>query len=463
MCLSLMKGIDMNSLGIYIHIPFCIQKCLYCDFLSFPEGRERQALYFDALKKEIEMSSDECRGYVVDTVFFGGGTPTSVDAAYISDIMKLLRDNFSIADDAEITIECNPGTADIDAFKTYKEFGINRLSIGLQSPNNEELKKLGRIHDLSQFEKCYHEAIEAGFSNINVDLMSALPGQSLSDWEKNLKYVCALEPRPKHISAYSLIIEEGTPFYNMYGDTDAADRSAEKDSGLYQNTDENTDGIQLNADENTNGIQLKKDALPDEDTERDMYHCTDPILKEYGYHRYEISNYACDGSECRHNIRYWKCEDYIGFGLGAASLVRGVRYHNTEDINRYIEAFGIDSRIDHSDKDNQNKVLSASNEQNSNAAYVPDENNPIMAIREDIDVLDKQAQMEEFMFMGLRLVSGVTASDFESRFGQKIEEVYANALFESSEEQLLIREGDQIHLTEKGLDLSNYCMAKFLF
>ncbi len=390
----------MTSLGIYIHIPFCIQKCLYCDFLSFPEGRERQALYFDALKKELVLASTECGDYVVDTVFFGGGTPTSVNATYISDIMKLLREDYNISDDAEITIECNPGTANLEAFKIYIEAGINRLSIGLQSPRAEDLKRLGRIHDLPQFEKCYREALTAGFSNINVDLMSALPGQSLQDWEENLKYVCELEPRPEHISAYSLIIEEGTPFYDMYGEGDAEGSAV---------------------------------ALPDEDTERDMYHSTAAILEKYGYHRYEISNYASDGYECKHNIRYWKCEDYIGFGLGAASLVKGVRYHNTEDFNIYIRAFGTDE--------------------------VPD---PISLIREDIDVLNRQAQMEEFMFMGLRLVGGVSASDFESRFGQKIEDVYSNALFESAEEQLLIRDGDQIHLTEKGLDLSNYCMAKFL-
>ena len=414
----------MKTLGIYIHIPFCIQKCLYCDFLSFPKGRQEQTLYFDALKKEIETSAEECRDYEVVSVFFGGGTPTSVDPQHIVEIMKILKKFYNLRENAEITIECNPGTADATALREYHEAGINRISMGLQSANDEELKRLGRIHNLRQFEECYKNAREAGFENVNVDLMSALPGQNIEDWENNLKYVCGLNPKPEHISAYSLIIEEGTPFYQIY-------------EGEAAQIEKN--GVVITGDNKD-----EYPPLPDEDSEREMYHRTVEILGTNGYHRYEISNYAMnsegeaanvgtagplddDGGkyECLHNKRYWQGGDYIGFGLGAASLFDGERFHNTSDFREYLEASGTPEK-------------------------------------QDAERLDTVAQMEEFMFLGLRMISGVSAGEFKNKFGQSIEDVYGEIFAELISEDLMVREGDTIRLTDKGLDVSNYCMAKFL-
>ena len=386
----------MNSLGIYIHIPFCIKKCLYCDFLSFPERKEQQALYFDALEKEISYYASECSNYVVSSVFIGGGTPTSVDPGYIESLMKTLKTHYHFSDDAEITIECNPGTADYEALQRYHLAGINRISIGLQSPKDGELRLLGRIHDREQFERCYEDARRAGFKNVNVDLMSALPGQSLADWESNLDYICGLSPKPEHISAYSLIIEEGTEFYRLYGgksnDTDAANE------------------------------------LPDEDTERDMYHVTKSKLTKLGYRRYEISNYALDGFECSHNKRYWRCEEYLGFGLGAASFFGGKRFHDTRNYKIYCN--NIPDKID--------------------------------SIREETEVLDEKARMEEFMFLGLRLTKGVSARDFRELFHRDINDIYRDVIAKLIGEGLMENEGDYYRLTDYGMDVSNYAMEKFL-
>ena len=381
----------LKTLGIYIHIPFCIRKCLYCDFLSFPEREEGQALYLDCLKKEIKAGAKECSGYAVDTIFIGGGTPTVVDPAAIAEIIDIIRDDYNLDKDAEITIECNPGTSDRRAFEVYLKAGINRLSIGLQSPKDEELKLLGRIHNREQFEKCYKDAVAAGFTNINVDLMSALPGQSTDSWIENLEYACGLKPKPTHISAYSLIIEEGTPFYDKYGEDETG--------------------------------------LPSEDADRDMYHETEEILKKNGYHRYEISNYALDGRECLHNRRYWECREYIGFGLGAASYFAEKRFHNTRVMDEY-------TKLSHE--------------------------GDFMSLRQEVEVLDEKAKMEEFMFMGLRLIEGVSVTEFESRFGKRLHEIYGSVIADLREKQLLEIEGDFVRLTNKGLDVSNYCMAEFL-
>ena len=401
-----------RPLEIYIHIPFCKQKCLYCDFLSFKEGEEWQALYFDALEKEIDISAAALKDYEVTSVFIGGGTPTYVACEYILRIMNEIRRGFDITEDAEITIECNPGTATYDALRSYREAGISRISIGLQSPDDSELRLLGRIHDRKQFEECYKNAVTAGFENINVDLMCALPGQNIAGFENNLKYVLGLDPAPKHISAYSLIIEEGTPFYDMYKDE--------------------------------NGVAHGMPALPDEDTERDMYHMTEKILGEAGYHRYEISNYAMEGFECLHNIGYWQCNEYIGFGLGASSLVNGVRFSNISEPDRYIEA-----------------VLHSSRPAGKNSAPVSDDVSNLIE-RDYREELSLQAMMEEFMFMGLRRTCGVLADEFKRRFGRDIFDVYGDVISELREEGLMVIDDGRIFLTSYGLDISNYCMVKFL-
>lgn len=288
-----MKNRKENSpMEIYIHIPFCIRKCDYCDFLSGPSGPKEQADYVQALLREIQ-AVEEGEGRSVSSIFIGGGTPSVLDERLLGDILREIRNRFKMKEDAEITIEVNPGTANIGKLQAYREMGINRLSIGLQSPEDRELKILGRIHNYGQFLETYQEARTVGFDNINIDLMSAIPDQTYEGWVKNLRTVAELEP--EHISAYSLIVEEGTPF------------------------------------------AARKLNLPDEDTEYNMYEATAQILKEYGFEQYEISNYARKGRECRHNVGYWTRQDYLGFGLGASSLYGKERFANTADMKKYLE------------------------------------------------------------------------------------------------------------------------------
>lgn len=288
-----MKNRKENSpMEIYIHIPFCIRKCDYCDFLSGPSGPEEQADYVQALLREIQ-AVEEGEGRSVSSIFIGGGTPSVLDERLLGDILREIRNRFKMEEDAEITIEVNPGTTNIGKLQAYREMGINRLSIGLQSPEDRELKILGRIHNYGQFLETYQEARTVGFDNINIDLMSAIPDQTYEGWVKNLRTVAELEP--EHISAYSLIVEEGTPF------------------------------------------AARKLNLPDEDTEYNMYEATAQILKEYGFEQYEISNYARKGRKCRHNVGYWTRQDYLGFGLGASSLYGKERFANTADMKKYLE------------------------------------------------------------------------------------------------------------------------------
>ena len=290
----------MKELELYLHIPFCVKKCNYCDFLSAPAEEKTRAAYVDTLIREIE-GFEEPEDYEVVTVFFGGGTPSILPGEAILRLMEALRKKFHFREEAEITLEANPGTVDEKKLSFYKKAGINRLSFGLQSTDAEELKKLGRIHTWEKFLESFELARKAGFSNINVDLMSALPGQTVESWEKTLKQVIALNP--EHVSAYSLIIEEGTPFYQLY-EKDAEKRDAGEEPEL----------------------------LPSEEEERAMYELTGSVLKENGYLHYEISNYAKPGRECRHNLGYWQRKDYLGFGLGASTLLNPVRYKNTEDL-----------------------------------------------------------------------------------------------------------------------------------
>lgn len=285
-----------KELELYIHIPFCVRKCAYCDFRSAPAGREVQAQYVDRLLEEIQKAAPLAEDYEVVSAFFGGGTPSILPKEEIGRVMELLHRQFDWKADAEVTIEANPGTVDGRKLDAYRSFGINRISFGLQSADNEELQKLGRIHTWEQFLESYESARAAGFTNINVDLMSALPGQTRKSWQETLQKVLVLNP--EHISAYSLIIEEGTPFYEKYAD--------------------------------------HPELLPPEDEERQMYYDTKRILAEQGYERYEISNYARKGYACRHNLGYWSRRDYKGFGLGASSLLNSVRSTVQEDLTEYL-------------------------------------------------------------------------------------------------------------------------------
>ena len=384
-----------KKIEIYIHIPFCVKKCDYCDFLSAPCDDETKKKYVDALCREIEWAKDCLKEYQVDTIFIGGGTPSILEGKYIGRILNAVYDSAKVSDKAEVTIECNPGTLTIEKLENYKEVGINRISIGLQSANDEELKSIGRIHNFAEFKESYKLAREAGFENINVDLMSALPGQTVESYKETLNKVICLNP--EHISAYSLIVEDETPLKERV------------ENGLVE--------------------------LPKEDDEREMYYMTKDILEKAGYKRYEISNYAKDGFECRHNVGYWKRTEYLGFGIGAASLFRAKRFYNTSDINRYINMLERD-------------VM--------NAAEVWE------SINENEETLTKNDEMEEFMFLGLRMMDGISADDFKESFGKDIKTVYGEVLEKLESQGLLVTEQEKIKLSERGIDISNQVLANFL-
>lgn len=286
-----------RDLELYLHIPFCMKKCAYCDFLSFVSGRESQRAYKEALIREIGASRME--GRPVTSIYIGGGTPSVLEEDLLSEVMEAVRTNFFITPDAEISMECNPGTVTEKKLRAYRMAGINRISFGLQSAHDGELKSLGRIHTWEEFLESYHLARKIGFANINVDVMSGLPGQTVEGYLDTLRDVVRLGP--EHISAYSLILEEGTPFYQMYYDTERE--------------------------------------LPDEDTERAMYWQGRRFLEAAGYGCYEISNYSRPSWECRHNIGYWTGKEYLGLGLGAASFLDQTRFRNTDSMEAYLEAY----------------------------------------------------------------------------------------------------------------------------
>ena len=377
-----MKNNRRIPLELYVHIPFCVRKCQYCDFLSGPSDEETKDRYIEALLKEIR-AAEHTEDYEIVSVFIGGGTPSALKAEAIASIMRTLQEQFFFCEDAEVTIEANPGTVDLEKLTIYRNVGINRLSLGLQSTDAEELKLLGRIHSYEEFLKSYEWARKAGFSNINIDLMFAIPGQTGEAWRQHLYQVAELNP--EHISAYSLIIEEGTPFAE-------------------QNLD-----------------------LPDEDTEYQMYEDTAGILAEYGYQQYEISNYAKDGYACRHNIGYWKRTEYLGLGLGASSLYGENRFSNTRDMQEYLGFSGNTERI-----------------------------------RKDVLKLSLKDQIEEFMYLGLRMTEGISEIDFEQNFGQKLENIYGSVLQKYKETGFLEKTGTNWRFTRKGIHVSNHILAELL-
>ena len=394
---------EHKPLELYIHIPFCVKKCQYCDFLSFGIQdlgvREQMGCsnmdqpvpdeYIDALCLEMEWYSQQqdYKQRPVVSIFFGGGTPSLMSEKQMEKVMSAIRTHFSLQDEAEITMEANPGTVTLEKLQMARQLGVNRLSMGLQSTNANELKLLGRIHTYEDFLQSYLWARESGFKNINVDLITAVPDQTENSYKKSLEQILALEP--EHISAYSLIIEPGTPFEIL-----------EEEGKL---------------------------SLPDEEEERRMYRLTQELLGKHGYDRYEISNYAKPGFECKHNIGYWQRKDYLGLGLGAASLIGNQRFTNTSDMSIYIE--GI-----HSEK-----------------TWYSD--------RESLNI---QSEMEEFMFLGLRMTSGVSEDEFEELFGKNIMSVYGDVINKYVENGLLKRSHRKICLTNAGLDLANQVMSDFL-
>lgn len=451
---------NKNELGIYIHIPFCVHKCIYCDFLSSPADVHTRKQYVRALINEIYLTREgKCankliknvlqgdntsyedmeeqavngltsdyalydtvcmadyektimqedisgcvddikseNGHIVTSIFIGGGTPSAIDAEDISDILDAVRKNYNVSDKAEITIECNPGTMDKKKAVIYRKAGINRISFGLQSTDNNELRMLGRIHTYEHFMESYKIAREAGFDNINIDLMSALPGQTMESFKAVLEK--ALSLGAEHISVYSLIVEEGTRL------------------------SDNIDSFP---------------PIPSDDEDRQMYYMTKEMLSSYGYEQYEISNYAQKGYECKHNLKYWERCDYLGFGIGAASLYGGRRYTNISDIGRYMDVLAeITNALDKS--------------------YV----NELLQIRTDMEELSKEDEMSEYMFLGLRKTKGIDITDFKEEFGTDIKDIFGEAIEDNIARGLLIHDGNCLYLSKRGIDISNTVMSDFI-
>ena len=376
--------------GIYLHIPFCVRKCAYCDFVSFAEGSVPEA-YVEALLTELELVS---RGgsypAAFDTVFFGGGTPSLLTGEQMQCIMDVLKERFDIREIAEISMECNPGTVTPEKLASYRAAGINRLSIGLQSTHDDLLRSIGRIHTFAQFQQTLEHAREAGFTNINVDLMHGLPNQTVQQYLDSINTVCDLGVQ--HISAYSLILEEHTPLYLR--------------------------------------VERRETALPDEDLVADMQDAGIELMEERGYHRYEISNFAQEGFECRHNLNYWYNGEYLGFGIAAHGVVREkkwTRYANVDALDEYYRLIGRGKR----------------------------------PLAETI-LLSLRDEMFECVMLGLRLVRGIDRAAFQARFGLDVAEAYPRAMELLQKRGWLIETSDAIALNRKGLDLQNEALGFFL-
>ncbi|MDY3817669.1 MAG: radical SAM family heme chaperone HemW [Lachnospiraceae bacterium] len=376
---------------LYLHIPFCVRKCAYCDFLSAPADAYTRKEYMNMLERQLITEAASFDGEI-SSVFIGGGTPSVLEAEQLQHLLGVIRSNFQIISNAEITIEANPGTITKKKADVIASSGINRVSLGLQSANDEELRLLGRIHTYHDFLQSYELLRERGIRNINVDLMSALPGQTIASYEKTLHQVLSLHP--EHISAYSLIIEEGTAFYEQYREDEKL-RDAGKEPQL----------------------------LPSEESERAMYELTGALLSDYGYQRYEISNYAKPGFACRHNIGYWTGEEYLGIGLGASSYIKGTRFCITSDLAEYLKG-----------------------------DFTPREEQK----------LSKRDRMAEFFYLGLRMTSGVAKAEFVKRFGLSAEAVYGDVLRTLVAQQLLEDTGTSYRLTPFGRDVSNQVLYRFL-
>lgn len=399
---------------VYIHIPFCQKKCAYCDFLSFPADADMQKKYVKAVLTEIRDFPNDPPAEV-SSIYIGGGTPSFIYAAAAEEILETVRERFAVDGDAEISMEVNPGTVTADRLALYRRAGVNRLSFGCQSADPAELKELGRIHTWEQFQESFRMARQMGFTNINVDLMSGIPGQTASSWENSLRQVA--EMGPEHISAYSLIIEKGTPFYQKY-----IEQRNLLDTGITQAEMIRKIRMRHRADEDSAG-QPDMKWLPDEDTERLMYERTAEILDEYGFRQYEISNYAREGYACRHNVGYWTGVPYVGIGLGASSYIGHMRYRNSPDMDQYLRDSSLGRKW---------------------------------------QALSEKDMMAEFMILGLRLTDGVSEDDFYHHFGKPVGLVYGDVIRHYTELGLLEKVNGRTRLTRRGISLSNTVMADFL-
>ena len=374
-------------LGLYIHIPFCVTKCKYCDFNSFKIDLNEKIKYLNYLGEEMKLYKEEIKNREIDSVFVGGGTPSILNENEINILFEKIKENFNIKSNAEITMECNPGTLTLNKLKVMKKSGVNRLSIGLQAVQNHHLKYIGRIHTFEEFEKNYHDAKQMGFDNINIDLMYALPNQSREDWMESLEKVVKLNPT--HISAYSLILEENTELFKMY----------ERD--------------EFN--------------LLDENTDIEMYEYTIDYLKSHGYNQYEISNYAKDNFECKHNVLYWKCEEYVGIGASASGYFNGIRYNNICELDNY-----------------EKMIL---------------EGEKPIEWEENLSIKD---EIEESIFLGLRMNEGIQISDFKEKYNFDFEKEYKNEIEKLSKMELIEIDNNRMKLTQKGREISNSVFVEFI-
>ena len=404
----------MEELGIYVHIPFCIQKCLYCDFISFPNKLELQEKYVKKLIEEIEHEKELFEKYRITTIYIGGGTPSAIESKYIRQILEKIKENINIyehrAENAngekyenntenkidetdefekiEVTIEVNPGTVTRQKLLEYKQAGVNRLSIGLQSTNNELLKEIGRIHTYEDFMHTYKLATEIGFSNINVDLMIGLPNQTIQDIKESLQKIIHNQPqKPQHISVYSLIVEPETPIEKL--------------------------------------IEKGTLELPTDEEERKQYQYVKNMLELEGYKHYEISNFALSGKQSKHNTSCWKQKEYIGFGVAAHSYVERKRFSNTVNLCEYLEKDWKKIKIIH-------------------------------------EVQTQEDQEKEYMLLGLRQLEGVKVSEFKAKFGKNPIFVFRKEIEKLVNDELLEVDLDVIRLTRKGLDLANLVWEEFV-
>ncbi len=388
---------SIEELGIYIHIPFCKQKCYYCDFISYSNKDCLIENYINALCQEIKQGlkglENNKVNYKITTIYIGGGTPSYIESNYIKNILNIIYQEAEILkielNNPEVTIEVNPGTITENKLRDYKDTGINRLSIGLQTANEKLLKQIGRIHNFEQFTETYNLSKKVGFENINIDLMLGLPNQSIQDLKKSLEKVIQLEP--EHISVYSLIIEENTPLFEM--------------------------------------INVGKLELPNENIERNMYWYVKDILELNGYNHYEISNFAKEGYQSKHNVNCWKQKQYIGFGIAAHSYINNIRFSNTENIEQYIK----------------------------NIEKKQTEKNIIIHEKQS-----KDQKQKEFMMLGLRMIDGVSIQNFKIKFQENPIYIFKDELQKLSDKQLIEIDGDKIKLTNKGLDLANLVWKEFV-
>ncbi len=382
-------GARDRILGLYFHIPFCRSKCAYCDFYSFiPSGEEIMEHYVQTLLLHMQDYSDCAADCVCDTVYIGGGTPTVLPTELLVKLIRGIRKNFNFSANPEFTIEANPATLTPDMLKKLRRAGVNRLSIGLQSGDNRELRALSRIHTRADFEQSYRMARESGFDNISVDLMFGIPGETVDSLMRNLRYVTRLGV--EHISLYNLKLEPGTPLFEHRSEL----------------------------------------VLPDEDTEADMYLRAVEYLNSEGYPQYEISNFSLPGRQSRHNLKYWNCYEYLGFGPAAHSYFNDVRFSYTRNIEAYIT--GVE--------------------------------NPTadVSIIDQSEKIPARERIGEYVMLRMRLARGVRFDDFRYRFGADFEELYGRKLLPYLRGGFVRKTDGGVCLTPKGMFVSNYILSDIL-